>query len=308
MILWISVSVIFHKGKIPFVRHYSGWSIGIYTGDSPTRIAPASGISNPVLTAVDITDCPADYVADPFMILQGKMWHMFFEIKRSDTHKGVIGTATSIDGKKWKYNGIVLSEPFHLSYPYVFQWGAFYYMIPETVNAHAVRLYRAANFPSGWIHVKTLLDGVDLVDPSIFQAKGIWWMLAASPDNSFQYLYYANDLMGPWIAHPSNPVVREDMRKARCGGRVLVTNDGILRFTQDDRSFYGSALWGMRITELSTTAYHEEDISNLPILRPGGTGWRTRGMHTADIHDISNNQWIACVDGYGSVWSFSFNH
>jgi hypothetical protein len=36
--------------------------------------------------------------------------------------EGEIGLATSEDGLKWDYKQVVLNEPFHLSYPYVFEW------------------------------------------------------------------------------------------------------------------------------------------------------------------------------------------
>jgi hypothetical protein len=43
------------------------WSIGIYTGDS-LILTPPSQIKNPVLTAHDVTDVRALFVADPFMV------------------------------------------------------------------------------------------------------------------------------------------------------------------------------------------------------------------------------------------------
>ena len=44
------------------------WSIGIYAGRSPLQLAPLPKIINPVLTAWDVKDIPAQYVADPFML------------------------------------------------------------------------------------------------------------------------------------------------------------------------------------------------------------------------------------------------
>src|SRR6476659_4855632 len=44
------------------------WSIAMYAGESPLRLRPAPGASNPVLSAADVTDAPARFVADPFMV------------------------------------------------------------------------------------------------------------------------------------------------------------------------------------------------------------------------------------------------
>src|SRR5512146_2116952 len=111
----------------------SRWSIGIYVGDGPLTIAPPSDQPNPVLTRHDVTDVFASFVADPFMLRVDGTWHMFFEVLtlRDGSWIGVISHATSRDGRRWEYDRTVLSEPFHLSYPYVFESGSDFYMIPE---------------------------------------------------------------------------------------------------------------------------------------------------------------------------------
>src|SRR4051812_33273086 len=98
------------------------WSIGIYAGKSPLQLAPAPGAGNPVISAASVTDVPARFVADPFMLRENSLWHMFFEVLNDRNDRGEIGLATSPDGLTWQYRQIVLAEPFHLSYPYVFRW------------------------------------------------------------------------------------------------------------------------------------------------------------------------------------------
>jgi hypothetical protein len=98
------------------------WSISMYQGLSPFCLAPANPKQNPVLTSKDVTDIPARYVADPFMLMIDGTWHMYFEVMNKRNNKGEIGCATSKDGLTWNYQRIVLVEPFHLSYPYVFEW------------------------------------------------------------------------------------------------------------------------------------------------------------------------------------------
>lgn len=106
------------------------------------------GAANPVLTAADVTDFTADYVADSFMFHEGNTWYMFFEAGHYSPEKTEIGLATSSDGFSWSYQRIVLSEPFDLAYPYVFKWEGTYYLIPETYAMNQVRLYKATNFPT----------------------------------------------------------------------------------------------------------------------------------------------------------------
>src|SRR5262245_60427292 len=94
------------------------WSIGLYAGTSPLALAPAD--DEPVFTADRVTDIAARFVADPFLVRADGRWHVFFEAFNAATGQGDIGWATSDDARRWSYQRIVLDEPFHLSYPYVF--------------------------------------------------------------------------------------------------------------------------------------------------------------------------------------------
>ena len=76
----------------------------------------------------------------------------------------------------------------------------------------------------------------------------------ANPEgNDLLRLYYANDLMGPWIEHPKSPIVAGDANIARPGGRVVVFDGRIVRYTQDDDPTYGNQVRAFEITELTTT-------------------------------------------------------
>ena len=108
--------------QIELPRELRRWSIGIYTGESPFNFISPENVVNPVLTAKDVTDVSAFYVADPFMINENSTWYMFFEVVNIKTFQGDIGLAISNDGFNWTYKQIVLDEQFHLSYPYIFKW------------------------------------------------------------------------------------------------------------------------------------------------------------------------------------------
>jgi len=290
---------------IPFVgKRPTDWAIGIYEGKSPFELLPARQVSNPVLTAEDVTDVPARSVADPFMLYENNTWYMFFEVMNAQTGQGDIGLATSDDGLKWTYKQIVLDEPFHLSYPYVFKWQDEYYMIPESRRANSVRLYKSMDFPTQWSLVAILLNE-SYSDPSIFRFGNTWWMfVCAIPDkHDTLRLYYADELTGPWIEHPESPIIVGNANIARPGGRVLVFDGRVVRYTQDDEPAYGNRVRAFEATDLTTTSYEEVEVEPDPILGPSGTvGWNAKGMHHIDPHQISEDMWMACVDGYGEKW------
>jgi hypothetical protein len=306
---WLSgLTVGWYAGKlgVPFVaRKRTPFAIGMYGGESPYQLAPLSGARNPVLTAEDVSDVPAQFVADPFMVHEHNTWHMFFEVMNAQTNHGEIGLATSADGLKWTYKQIVLSEPFHLSYPYVFKWQGEYYLVPESFEADSIRLYRADCFPTQWSFEGALLGG-SYTDASLFRFDDKWWMFACSTPHEHDTLrlYYADELLGPWIEHPESPIIRGNAHIARPAGRVLVVDGRIIRYAQDDAPNYGQAVRAFEITQLTTTRYTEWAVNPSPVLEPkvsrlNRAGWNARGMHHVDPHQTGDKKWITCVDGYG---------
>jgi hypothetical protein len=279
------------------------YSIGVYAGPSPAALAPVPGV-NPVVAGADVTDALVTTVADPFMIRVDGLWHMFFEalVWSARGRKGEIAHATSADGRRWDYDRIVLEEPFHLSYPYVFEWRSEHYMIPESARASEVRLYRAAPFPHRWVHVKTLLSGAGLMDSSVFHRDGRWWMLTdGSPSHGHDTLrlFHAAELTGPWLEHPQSPVVRDDPRRARPGGRVVQAGDALLRFAQVCEPTYGSSVRTFEIVALTQRDYEEVEIAG-PALGESGRGWNRSGMHHVDLHPLDDGTFLACVDGWAA--------
>lgn len=274
------------------------WAIGIYRGPSPLDLRPAGG-EGPALTAADVHDVRADFVADPFLLCRDGRWHLFFEILDQDTGRGVIGLAESDDGRRFTYRQVVLREPFHLSYPFVFEHEGEVYMTPEALDAGGVRLYRATRFPTAWEPVATLVAG-RLADPTVFRHAGRWWLFACGAPSRHDdlRLYTAEALEGPWREHPASPLIAGDRRSARPAGRPVFHGGAWLRFAQDCDPVYGSRVRAFRVTGLTPDRYAETLCLPDPVLAPGGEGWRRRRMHHLDAHPDGNNEgWIACVDG-----------
>lgn len=294
---------------VPFVGTEKRFSIGIYAGDSPLQLAAAAGVINPVLTAKDVTDVAASFLADPFMMHEGGQWYMFFEVMNRRTKRGEIGLATSPDAFHWHYQRIVLREPFHLSYPQVFRVGSTCYMVPETCRAQAIRLYRASRFPDRWEFCKTLLEGASYSDATVFQHRGRFWLFTTTKESETLRLFFADDLLGDWHEHPCSPVVHENPHIARPAGSVICEADGrLLRFAQDDYPVYGKQVWALAIALLNPTDYQEERLGPAPVLKPGSAPWSQYAMHHIDAHRLDSGQWIACVDGLGKYRVFGLKH
>lgn len=307
MLHWIKsrLSTRFSAGREPSERDESAkdyvWSIGIYSGSSPFELQPATRVRNPVLTAKSVSDVPASFVADPFMIRSNGTWFMFFEVLNQRTQKGEVGLATSRDARRWKYRQIVLAEPFHLSYPHVFCWQGEYFMVPESWYAGAVRLYKANDFPFGWTFVKELLKGPYFADSSLVHFSGQWWMFTDSSSglaNDTLRLYFSQDLYGPFREHPKSPIIVENPHISRPAGRVIAYREKIIRYTQDCDPIYGKQVRAFETTELTKDSYAERQIGKDPLLGPSGSGWNQEGMHHVDPHFLEDGSVLACVDGF----------
>lgn len=287
------VPVLIIKGRKPC------WSIGIYVGESPISLQPAKSVNNPMLTPNDVTDVPAQFVADPFMVKEGPKWYMFFEVgntTRGDW-KGEIGLATSDDGLNWTYEKIVLAEPYTLSFPQVFKFKNDYYMIPESAQARCVQLYKADKFPWTWSRVSILLNQ-SFSDPAIIYHNEKWWLFVSNPgENDVCRLFYADNLQGPWTEHPMSPIVNHNPRKSRAAGRLIIYNGHIIRYCQNCFPVYGTSVRAFEITQLSTAEYAERELPESPILKGSGEGWNSHYMHHVDPYQIGENRWIAAVDG-----------
>lgn len=275
-------------------------SIGIYLSESSEPINfSGENLSNPVLTKSDILDVQAEYIADPFLIYDNSTFYMFFEIYSSITFKGNIGLAESNDGFNWTYKQIVLDESFHLSYPCVFKYNNEYYMIPETAATHSIRLYKAHDFPYNWSFEKTLINGRDFVDSTIFYYNYTWWLFTETINDYSLHLYFSDSPLDTWIEHPRSPIISQDANISRPGGNVILYDNRIFRYAQDDYPSYGNQVWAFEITELTKEDYHEKRISDKPILK-GYNNWNELGMHQISICKI-DNKWIAAVDGFGRL-------
>lgn len=273
------------------------WSIGIYFSSSNEPLDfSGESVSNPVLTAANVKDIKATFVADPFLVQHQDEFFMFFEVLNADTNQGDIGMARSLDGVVWKYDKIVLDERFHLAYPYIFEWEGSYYMIPAS-ESRSIRLYRAENFPYKWSLVKTLLDGKRYNDSSILFYNNMWWLFSetGSANALVLRLYFANSPTGKWVEHPLSPIVK-DNDIARPGGRIVKFGNRIIRYAQDCDPYYGNQVWAIEITTLTTTSYAERKALSKPILK-GYESWNTRGMHNLAPIRHKNGTWISSVDG-----------
>lgn len=218
------------------------------------------------------------YWADPFVCTRdGRTW-CFIEDYVCKAGKGRI-SVLEIDGTKAIERGVALEEPFHLSFPFVFEYRGALYMCPESAQRRQIRLYRCAEFPLRWELEKVLMDGVSAADTLLFERGGRWWMLTSidesgTGDHASELSVFSSDspLGSDWVPHPCNPV-RVDSWGGRNAG-LIVEHGRIYRAAQCqgfDR--YGESLVVNEITEISDSRYAERRVAHIrPRFRAGLLG------------------------------------
>ncbi len=220
------------------------------------------------------------YWADPFIIQKGARYYVFVEEKPYALGRGHIA-CLSLDGEgSLLEHRVVLERPYHLSYPFLFEYEQALYMLPESAAHRTLDVYRCTHFPDEWQFVKTLMSDVYAVDATLLAWDRKWWLFvnlkeAGGSSLDALHLFYADQpLAERWIPHPRNPIVR-DVHSARPAGRILVTEAGLIRPSQDSARRYGYALRFNRITKLTATEYQERCLSTFA---PRGGGMRA--VHT----------------------------
>lgn len=270
------------------------WSIGILVSSTPLQWPSFHG-SAPVLTAEDVRDVSAAFIADPFLLFRDGCWHMFFEVMNAQTGKGEIGYASSADSISWSYGQIVLRDDFHFSFPSLFEANNEVFMVPESRADNSIRLYRCMRFPDDWKCERILMRG-DFADPSLFHYDGHVWLLAhRGLDESC--LFYSRDLDSTWVRHPESPLWAGNQSYSRPAGRIFQHGGVMFRPVQDGVQGYGRCVRLMEIHKLSRGNYRERETEQSPILVPARKGWNADAVHHLDAHQLADGSWLAAIDG-----------
>lgn len=295
------------------------WGIGVFIGDSPFSLKPiedmniwrdksaAWPVANPVITCASASEggFPSNFVADPFLYIQGDVFYLFFETKNSITMQGDIGVARSTDkGASWEQLGIALDEDWHLSYPYVFEYDGNIYMLPEGRAKGQLRLYRAVNFPLEWTLEKIIMKK-PLVDSFIIPHDGKYWLFGSDHSgigaeyNAQLEIWYSRSPLGPWRPHKKNPIYNTDKSMgARNGGRPFLFDGYLYRVGQDDGETYGRRVRLFKIEVLTTDNFKEVEVPlGLKESIKGRNAWNGARSHHLDVQQLSSGKWVGVMDG-----------
>ena len=222
------------------------------------------------------------FLADPFGLWRGDRLYVFVETYDYRVRVGAIEVLVYDAALRLIERHPVLAEPWHLSYPLVFEAEGETWMLPEAHRSGRLTLYRATDFPRRWEAAHVIaLDHVAVDATPVFH-DGRWWLFYTSasrePDKmSALHVAFADRLAGPWTPHPGNPV-RVDVASARPGGLPIVVDGRIVLPVQDCSRTYGGAIRPLTMTTLTPDRFAA--TAGPALVAPVGAAPYVEGLHT----------------------------
>ncbi len=247
------------KSKCPkLFGFHDRWNVGFVCGDWPSAVLwRGSTLKNP----------PFHFLADPFVVARDGKDFCFVEDFDYRTQRGAIAVYVITDGAASRV-GMALQEPFHLSFPFIFEHKGELFMCPETEQIRNIRIYRCLEFPLRWKLEKVVMQNIAAADTMLFDMNGKWWLFTnidrSGAGEYFELSIFSADspFSDRWTPHPQNPIF-VDARRARNGGLI---RDGHRHFRiSQGQGFdrYGKKALLNEITELTDTSYSEAVVCEL---------------------------------------------
>jgi hypothetical protein len=219
--------------------------------------------------------------ADPFPVETTDGYHVFLEEFDVARRLGHIAVGRIRRDGTFERPEPVLERPYHLSYPFVFEWRGKWFMMPETSNAARIEVFSARRFPFEWTPEAVLFESLHAVDSTLLLVDDMWWLftnISPHPDaRNYDELYafHGPTPFGPWTPHRRNPI-KSDVRSSRGAGRFFWKGSALFRPAQDCSGRYGSATVLNRIEKLTPDEFRETEVARIePRWRSGLSGTHT---------------------------------
>jgi hypothetical protein len=260
----------------------TAWNIGVVqASDAALRELVTSGRLGPVKWCPRVTVLGSR--ADPFVWPTDEEARVIYEEIDRWSGRGHIRSISLQRFSRWQRARPEIVQPYHLSYPFVIQWEKVWYCIPESARTGGVDLYFWDSSTASWQLRRSLLDGVAIVDATLFRHDEIWYLFGTiRGPRAYDTLkiWWSHSLEGEWLLHRNDPA-KVDLRSARSAGSFFKVGDRWYRPAQDCTNGYGSALTINRIDALTPVEFRETTVS---CIQPDPNGPYPHGLHTLAIY------------------------
>lgn len=225
------------------------------------------------------------WIADPLLFEFDNEHYLFVEVFERNKNKGSIGYYHFINNKP-VFQGIVIEQSFHMSYPCIFLWHGNHYMIPESAAGNTLNLYKAEQFPDKWVLEKRLINGEKYVDTTIVEKDGKLYALSYhTVGKKWALSVFLLDMETKELIRLHEKEYSANI--GRPAGYVL--NDKWLRPAQDCSTLYGESIIWYQIDQIDSDDYREHSVKRTSV-----TDLRIQGADR--VHTYSRDSEYEAVD------------
>jgi hypothetical protein len=273
------------------------WVIGIGMADIREIIRNKSFIQDIKWLPVPALD---HFYADPFLLKtdDGKLTILFEDFGFEEFY-GKLSVLTLDDNFKPLKEKVLLDTKSHLSYPFIFKENDKIFVFPEASQTGKLSCYEYDQETQTLSFVQDILN-LALLDSSILKLKDKYWLFGTLKGDfalSKLYIFFSDNLFGPFTPHPENPV-RNSANGSRPAGDFIEVDGSIYRPSQNCQNMYGESITINKIISLDENHFSEEPYMDIVIDRSIINNSDIHALHT--INSVDN---IITIDGI--KWIFS---
>ncbi len=273
------------------------WVIGLIHADIREIIRTKTFTQDITWIPLKIID---RFYGDPFLLRsEEENLDIIFEDFSFDENYGNISVMTLDKNFKKINQKVLLDTKSHLSYPFIFKENNKIYLFPESSRNGELSCYAYDPVQKSLRFMKSIIK-MPLLDSTIVKIDGIYWIfgtLKEKPSGYSLYLFKSDNLLGPYVPHPANPV-KSGYNGTRSAGSFINVDENLYRPTQNCQNAYGESISINIIKRLDEHFFEEEPYMDITIDKKNRD---VHGIHT--IHTINAIDGLIAVDGM--KWTFS---
>lgn len=274
--------------------YFKQWTIGFSRANLKDVIRTKT--FNPDISWVPVKSFNHFY-ADPFVYkTRDGNFDIICEDYNFNDRYGKIASLTFDQTFKQINHKIILDTKSHLSYPFIFLENNKIYVFPEAGRSGHLSCYEYVPSTKSLIFLQVIID-LPVVDATILNHDNKYWLfgtLRGADSSNKLYLFFSDNLFGPYTPHNNNPV-KNALNGARPAGNFIEVDGIIYRPSQNSENRYGESITIHKITVLNEIDFIEEPYMTISMNKENFCKY---GIHTINAADD-----IIVVDG--QIWTFS---
>ena len=264
-----------------FIRQ---WTIGFFRGNIKDIIRAKS--FDPDIKWLPIEPFKR-FFADPFFLPKRNGYYCVIaeEFSINEAY-GKISLMTIDETLQLVSNRVLLDTKNHQSYPFIFEEDNKIYVFPESGISGDLSCYEY-NPEQQSLNFFGIIMNLPIVDPTILKYNNKYWLFATlrgEDSHSKLYIYFSDNLMGPYREHPLNPV-KNTLKSSRPAGNFIEVDGILYRPSQNCENRYGESITINKINVLDEFNFSAEPYMTVSINQANKHNKRIHSIHTINEYE-----------------------